>query len=292
MANVALPISHFLQTSVHVSQSDHPGIADALGAGRALAVVPLSATGGVARVSYTFACRVHEAMLGAGAATDVPPHELEGYRKHSFAGGSVAAAHAVIEGCRGSTNVETARNVFRWLLENVVLLQSPTSEPYAAVLDSGYGSCVQQIMLFVNLCRLAGIPARPQGGAFMTPQIDPNLPISSLTWAVSRTTPFAHLWSEFFDPDHGWVSVELQGDGLRRITVHNVPDSAVRTELRGGLMRAYGDWFGHLTPYRVLSSPQMHRLAPVFSPNASPELAAGLVDRTRHVIRCTFTRVR
>lgn len=59
------------------------------------------------------------------------------------------------------------------------------------VLDNKYGDCGQHALLFITLCRAAGVPARWSSGWVIYPQFQ-NL----------------HDWTEIYLPPYGWIPVD------------------------------------------------------------------------------------
>ena len=93
------------------------------------------------------------------------------------------------------------------------------------------GDCGIQALLFITLCRIAGIPARWQAGLYATP-----LDIGS------------HDWAQFYIAPYGWLYADCSFGG-----------AAYRE-------KAYGRWdfyFGNLDPYRIpCNSDFQHEFTP------------------------------
>lgn len=84
------------------------------------------------------------------------------------------------------TPKETARNIFEWVLHNIIYsgyMKEPRGARYA--LEYKQGDCTEFMYLFVALCRAAGIPARSLGG-YVT---DRNAIVQAGTY---------HNWAEFY----------------------------------------------------------------------------------------------
>lgn len=88
-----------------------------------------------------------------------------------------------------------ARAIYDWVANNIRYNYAreystlPCIPEY--VLDRGYGDCGQTALLFITMCRIAGVPARWQSGWIIYPQLT-NL----------------HDWSEIYLAPYGWVPVD------------------------------------------------------------------------------------
>ncbi|MDD1724310.1 MAG: transglutaminase domain-containing protein, partial [Methanospirillum sp.] len=92
------------------------------------------------------------------------------------------------------------------------------------MLQTGFGDCGTQSMLFAALCRSVGVPARSAGGYQLVPGI-----------------AGPHFWAEFYLPDYGWIPVD--------VTIAESADWAFnKTEEERDLFKEY--FFGDLDPYR------------------------------------------
>ena len=88
---------------------------------------------------------------------------------------------------------------------------------YAA--SSMKGDCGIQALLFITLCRAAGIPARWQAGLYTSP-----LEIS------------CHDWAQFYTPSHGWRYADCSFGGAA---------------FREGETERWDFYFGNLDPFRL-----------------------------------------
>ena len=162
---------------------------------------------------------------------------------------------------KGSTPTETARAFYLYVLNHTNRLQSTL--PDFSIVTTGFGPCIHRVRLFVNLCRLMGIPARERCGAPFQGPVDPAAP-SRLEIRERGFSPFLHTWAEFYDPSRGWTPVELMawGCGERIMTSQNVTDPALRHELERDT-HAFDDYyFGALDPYRIHCSSEVNCQAP------------------------------
>jgi hypothetical protein len=66
---------------------------------------------------------------------------------------------------KGRKALDTARNIFQWVSENLRFTGYQAAERGALyALKNGQGDCTEYMSLFVALCRASGIPARGVGG--------------------------------------------------------------------------------------------------------------------------------
>jgi transglutaminase-like putative cysteine protease len=118
-----------------------------------------------------------------------------------------------------------ARRIFHYVSDNVAYC---SEEEYSTIpslstkaLSSKKGDCGVHAMLFITLCRVAGIPARWQSG-----------------WATLPSGPDMHDWSEFYVAPWGWLPCDptCPPYGLQ-----HADDPALRDF-----------YFGHLDSYRLI----------------------------------------
>lgn len=88
-----------------------------------------------------------------------------------------------------------ARMIYDWVCENIKYSYAREYSTLRCipeyVLEGGYGDCGQTALLYITLCRAAGVPARWQSGWIVYPQLV-NL----------------HDWSEIYLAPYGWVPVD------------------------------------------------------------------------------------
>ena len=114
-----------------------------------------------------------------------------------------ALCREIIKDCK--TALEKAHAIYNWVTENVdyrfqpsyALLDAGIAE-YCAL--SGRGDCGVMALLFITLCRIAGIPAKWQSGLSVQPD-----------------SAGAHDWCMFYIAPHGWLYADPSfGSGARR----------------------------------------------------------------------------
>ena len=96
---------------------------------------------------------------------------------------------------------------------------------------SGWGDCGVMALLFITLCRIAGVPARWQSGLYVTPQ-----------------SAGAHDWAQFYIAPYGWLWADCSfGSGA-----HRVGNETRRRHYFGNLdplrMVANREFYAQLTP--------------------------------------------
>ena len=246
---------------------------------------------GLLVVRYAFACRIDEGVppehQRAPAAEERAPR-LEGPDRER--------ARAVLDEVLSdpSDPRRTARELFGWLRrENAVFTSTATS--CEGVLERGFGSCFQLIDLWVQLCRLAGVPARMQCGAVFNvgPRTRPRSePDRTLQITFRSRSTFAHAWGEFHVDAEGWIPVELRGAGERRMNARNTPGPARRRIAES--VRLHDDaLFGYLRPFRVCASSDILR-APLHLEigRRAQRFSERLVFDTEYELACTFRQRR
>jgi len=94
---------------------------------------------------------------------------------------------------------QTVDRIFRWVKRHVQdesYVRKPRGALYA--LEKGKGDCTEYMVLFMALCRRAGIPARAVGG-YICPR---NRMLSSSGY---------HNWAEFYEAGRWWIADPLRG---------------------------------------------------------------------------------
>jgi tetratricopeptide (TPR) repeat protein len=107
---------------------------------------------------------------------------------------------------KGGDNVTTIKNIMAWMQKNISYKNETSSiwkldfKMADDILERGHAECRGFTILFVALCRAAGIPARPVWGLAMLPptQASPGGEYSS------------HNFAEVYIPGAGWIPVDPQ----------------------------------------------------------------------------------
>ncbi len=84
------------------------------------------------------------------------------------------------------------------------------------------GDCGVQALLFITLCRIAGVPARWQSGLYAAPG-----------------DVGSHDWAQFYAPGWGWLFADCSFGGAAR---------------RAGNVERWKFYFGNLDPYRMVAN--------------------------------------
>lgn len=84
------------------------------------------------------------------------------------------------------------------------------------------GDCGVQALLFITLCRRAGIPARMQGG-----------------WRAEPEKCSSHDWAQFYISPFGWLYADLSFGGAA---------------YRAGAWKRWRHYFGNLDPHQMVSN--------------------------------------
>ncbi len=127
-----------------------------------------------------------------------------------------------------------ARRIYDWFEDEIIFSYSPD---YATidnlsrqVYDDGYGDSVQISLLFMTMCRYAGIPARWQGG-----------------WLIYSEYKEPHAWVELFLPPYGWLPVDPSVPAIFNATSHPEVSS-------DDIVTAIDFYFGSMDRHRLVFS--------------------------------------
>jgi glycosyltransferase involved in cell wall biosynthesis/transglutaminase-like putative cysteine protease len=243
-------------------------------------------------VGYEFSCDLQET---ADAVRPSPKEDIQSFRHSRLPPASMETATALLRRIAIDPHLEPvarARAIYMWILDHYAYRESTLSN--LLVFEIGVGPCHHAAKLFVELCRLIGIPARERCGALLQKVIEPGEP--QTVESVERGySPFTHTWAEFHDVERGWVSVEFLGWmlGARTMTVRNVRDESLRTRVTsmGKMYDRY--FFGQLDPFRVRSHSISNKLRtyPVLKTNTSWDDIHRALFETRHRLTATLTRL-
>lgn len=144
-----------------------------------------------------------------------------------------ALCAGITAGC--TDNLQKARAIYDYVTTNTNYRYQPA---YACLTDiadncakSGWGDCGIMALLFITLCRIAGVPARWQSGLYVTP------------WEAS-----CHDWAQFYIAPYGW----LWADCSFGSSAHRRGDEARRRHYFGNLdplrMVANREYYAQVTP--------------------------------------------
>jgi transglutaminase-like putative cysteine protease len=99
-----------------------------------------------------------------------------------------------------SSTLDKARAIYDYVFDNMKYDKTGTGWGRGDVLyacDAKKGNCTDFHSLFIAMARSQGIPARFQIGFPLSPD-KPSADIAGY-----------HCWAEFFDPQHGWIPVDI-----------------------------------------------------------------------------------
>lgn len=123
-----------------------------------------------------------------------------------------------------------ARKIYDYITKNV---QYSYVRPYVAILSiaeyAAYnlkGDCGVQALLFITLCRIAGIPARWQSGLYVNP------------YSIG-----CHDWAQFYVEPYGWLFADLSFGG---------------SAYRNNNGKRWNFYFGNLDPFRMVANSAFH----------------------------------
>ena len=126
--------------------------------------------------------------------------------------------------------LKKARLIYDYITQNV---QYSFMRPYISILSIAEycaynlkGDCGVQAILFITLCRIAGIPARWQSGLYVNPHFIG-----------------CHDWAEFYIEPYGWLFADPSfGGGAHR----------------NNDMVGWNFYFGNLDPFRMVANDAFH----------------------------------
>jgi glycosyltransferase involved in cell wall biosynthesis len=309
--SLPVPVEHACQTGVEITRCFPENLADYLDRSRtAIVGFPLDPTrGDEIRVSYEFRCRVQELPPATlkpsergGAFTPkagLPagePADLSLFLRPTIPSTHLPKAKAFLEQILPRSTpdpLEAARAISIWVHDTLLFLEPTFSiYPYHLVLDTGYGACVHLVRLFINLCRLAGIPAREQCGAYFLTSYVLGAP-NRMETKLKGLSPFIHTWAEFYTPAHGWVPVEIYAHGARSWTALNVTDNRQRAELETHLRLFQGELLGYRDPFRIYADRRANKLPtyPVVKSKTGWTSLHQLAAQTSHRLTCHFVEI-
>lgn len=116
----------------------------------------------------------------------------------------------------------TTQVTYSYMREYMAIEQIPE---YAAL--NLKGDCGVQALLFITLCRLAGIPARWQSGLFVTPY-----------------SQGSHDWAQFYIAPYGWLFADPSFGG---------------SGYRAHFEELHQHYFGNLDPFRMAANSEFQR---------------------------------
>jgi len=295
--SIPVPVESVYQTGVKIEKTDPENLLDYYDAQSKVIAYPLKASRfqNEIKISYEFSCTAHEFTSMAerkGAPVESsfvnylsPTLPLE--YKHK----AEALLKKIIPALMDDPS-RIAKQIYIWILNNTIYLQTPPTPSYL-FFDTGFGSCVHLVGMFVNLCRLLQIPARERACAlFLKVDKSDVLLMENLTRGY---TPFTHAWAEFYVPARGWTPVDFLswGYGKRVLSAMNVIDDDLRSEIINDTAMYDNYYFGSLDPYRIHVSEFAGRsqFISVKQYSMNDATLQEILSKTRHRLACEFAVV-
>lgn len=135
-----------------------------------------------------------------------------------------------------TTNVEKARGIYDWTVEN--MYRDPATKgcgqgDVCQLLRKPGGKCTDISSVFIALCRASGVPAREVFSIRLGKK------------PVEDITTYQHCWAEFFVPGYGWVTAD-PADVRKAMLVEKLELDNLKTKE----YRAF--FWGGIDPYRVV----------------------------------------
>lgn len=249
ISNIPLPVENEAQRGLRFIRCAPPDLlAHIDGESRMIRHYPCPAGPDGVRVAYEFECEVREIAGEKEKISDQKP--LSSFLRPLVAPRDYPGAKAILRKINAGKNAEPvvlARRIYDWIQVNVAVYESP--EAQNNILSLGFGSCRDRSRLFVNLCRMAMIPARERCGILLSWEAEDS-------WTATgacRPGPLAHTWAEYHISGHGWRPVDLCGCLCARWSLAGLrmprPDLREESAIRNFSGREY--YFGNLDPYRL-----------------------------------------
>jgi glycosyltransferase involved in cell wall biosynthesis len=287
-----VPVCHAAQTELELRPFRTEGVFEQRSADRIAYSWRAGALDEDIVVGYDFSCDLHETRIGSeetAANEDLAPFLHTALSGRYLTRAETWLRQVGLEPTDGP--FRKARAIYTWVLDHYAFRESALSP--VSVFETGVGPCTHAATLFVELCRLAGIPARERCGALLQKIVEGG-DVQSVATLERGYSPFMHTWSEFNDPERGWVSVEFLGWmlGARSLSVRNVEDKELRRRMRADSAWYDSYFFGQLDPFRVRSAPTSNRLRtyPVLKSSPSWPAIRRAALATRHRLTCTLAR--
>jgi transglutaminase-like putative cysteine protease len=214
------------------------------GAGIFYAEWPGGETAPAVEVTTRFATRNREVDLSAPG--NPVPEEKSVLKKYTsgtkFIPTDGIVRKQALEVSRGaSTDVEKARAVYEWIVENT--FRDPKVRgcglgDIKALLQTGYlgGKCADLNALFVGMVRSLGIPARDIYGVRVTESAEYK--------SLGRSGDISkgqHCRAEFYSASHGWVPVD-PADVRKLVLEENGGTPLTDPKIQKARTRLFGSW--------------------------------------------------
>ncbi|WP_275247973.1 transglutaminase-like domain-containing protein [[Pseudomonas] carboxydohydrogena] len=159
----------------------------------------------------------------------------------------------IIAAANAKTDLEKARAIYEWVVENTVRVASTRGcgiGDVAAMLKSGNlgGKCADLNALYVGLTRAAGVPARDVYGIRVIPS---QFGYKSLGAGSANVTKAQHCRAEVFLAGFGWVPVDPAD--VRKVMLEEPPKDLPINDPKVVAARKalFGAWEGNWVAYNT-----------------------------------------
>jgi glycosyltransferase involved in cell wall biosynthesis len=248
---------------------------------------------GEVRFSYLFECEIKERLSTCGNARANEAEPAAAYLRPMLPPNEYPKAKMMLKKIMAELPRDVhalPERIYHWLLDNISYYEPlPVG---MSILDTGFGMESGYTRLFVNLCRLAAIPAREQCGALFSLKTANNGD-EKIEMLANGANLFNHCWAEFYLRGEGWIPVDFSARryGRRSLTSRNVHNVELRNTIMAETELHDAYYFGNLDPYRIQASSKAVE-SPVsleFSPRDSSQ-ALGMQKSIRQSLQVTIKR--
>jgi glycosyltransferase involved in cell wall biosynthesis len=206
------------------------------------------------RISYQFQCEVKERLSTSGGEHGggaEPSYLRPMLSPNEYPKAKMMLKKIMAESPRDAQAL--SERIYYWLLDNISYCEHAPGG--ASILDTGFGLDFDYARLFVNLCRLAAIPARERCGALFKLR-DADDARETIEMRTFCSSPFNHTWAEFYLRGQGWMPVDFSTRlyGRRSLTSRNVLDRGLRNKILAETQLHDAYYFRNLDPYRIHAS--------------------------------------
>jgi hypothetical protein len=284
--NIPLPIESEAQSAVRLTDCFPPDLLTYVDSTRQMIPrYPWPKDIGEIRLSYQFQCNVKERRCQSvesesGRREETIAQSLRPMLSPSEYPKAKMMLKRIMAGSPRDAELLPER-IYYWILDNISFYEPPSAE--ASIFDTGFGLAPDYTKLFVNLCRLAIIPARERCGALFDLRRGDN-GHETIDVRTLGASPFQHTWGEFYVRGRGWKPVDFCAwlYGRRSLTSRNVLDGELRNKIRAGTKLHDAYYFGNLDPYRIHASTRVLESHLSFECSGGERLPAVKMPSVRH----------
>lgn len=253
--NMPLPIENEAQGAVKLTECFPPDLLSYVDKTRQMiSRYPCPKDISPIRLSYQFQCEVKERVRQSiKSKNEYAAEPITQYLRPMLPSSEYPIAKMMLKRIMAGNPWDAEalpERIYYWILDNISCYQPPPGRTH--IFDTGFGLMPDYARLFVNLCRLAAIPARIRCGALFNFRSKngehEKIEINTLSFS-----PFQHTWAEFYLRGQGWQPVDFCAllYGQRSLTSLNVYDPVLRDEIRCETKFHDAYYFRNLDPYRI-----------------------------------------